>query len=227
MTPPMKAMILAAGQGTRMRPLTDHTPKPLLPAGGKPLIVWHIEKLAHAGFRDIIINLAWLGWKIPEALGDGSRWGVHLHYSDEQHSGGLETAGGIIKALPLLGGQPFLVINGDIWCDYPYPPMALAENDLAHLVLVDNPPQHPLGDFGLENGRVSSESEPGKARFTFSGIGYYRPELFSGLPQGKLPLGPLLRTAMRKQQVSGEWFGGGWRDIGTPERLAELDQSLI
>ncbi len=121
----MKAMILAAGHGTRMRPLTDHTPKPLLPAGGKPLIVWHIEKLACAGFRDIVINLAWLGWKIPEALGDGSRWNVNLHYSDEQQEGALETAGGIIKALHLLGNEPFLVVNGDVWCDYPCLPFPL------------------------------------------------------------------------------------------------------
>ena len=219
----MKAMILAAGHGTRMRPLTDHTPKPLLPAGGKPLIVWHIEKLARAGFRDIVINLAWLGWKIPEALGDGSRWNVNLHYSDEQQEGALETAGGIIKALPLLGNEPFLVVNGDVWCDYPCLPFHLAEHDLAHLVLVANPAHHPQGDFGLNQGRVSSSDEP---RYTFSGIGYYRPELFTGLPQGKHPLAPLLRQAMQSHQVSGEYFAGDWRDIGTPERLAELDHDL-
>ncbi len=219
----MKAMILAAGHGTRMRPLTDHTPKPLLMAGGKPLIVWHIEKLAQAGFTDIVINLAWLGWQIPEALGDGSRWSVRLHYSDEQHEGALETAGGIVKALPLLGSEAFLVVNGDVWCDYPCLPYPLAEHDLAHLVLVNNPAHHPTGDFALQHGRVSSDGEP---RYTFSGIGYYRPELFAALTYGKNPLAPLLRTAMQQGRVSGEWFGGDWRDIGTPERLATLDHDL-
>jgi MurNAc alpha-1-phosphate uridylyltransferase len=220
----MKAMILAAGRGTRMRPLTDHTPKPLLVAGGKPLIVWHIEKLARAGFRDIVINLAWLGWKIPETLGDGSHWHVRLHYSDEQHEGALETAGGIIKALPLLGEEPFLVINGDVWCDYLCLPHALAQHDLAHLVLVNNPAHNTQGDFATENGRVT---ETGTPRYTFSGIGYYRPELFAGLAYGKQPLAPLLREAMRNGQVSGELFTGDWRDIGTPERLSELDQYLL
>ena len=219
----MKAMILAAGHGTRMRPLTDHTPKPLLMAGAKPLIVWHIEKLAQAGFTDIVINLAWLGWQIPEALGDGSRWSVRLHYSDEQHEGALETAGGIVKALPLLGSEAFLVVNGDVWCDYPCLPYPLAEHDLAHLVLVNNPAHHPTGDFALQHGRVSSDGEP---RYTFSGIGYYRPELFAALTYGKNPLAPLLRTAMQQGHVSGEWFGGDWRDIGTPERLATLDHDL-
>lgn len=219
----MKAMILAAGHGTRMRPLTDHTPKPLLMAGAKPLIVWHIEKLAQAGFTDIVINLAWLGWQIPEALGDGSRWSVRLHYSDEQHEGALETAGGIVKALPLLGSEAFLVVNGDVWCDYPCLPYPLAEHDLAHLVLVNNPAHHPTGDFALQHGRVSSDGEP---RYTFSGIGYYRPELFAALTYGKNPLAPLLRTAMQQGRVSGEWFGGDWRDIGTPERLATLDHDL-
>lgn len=220
----MKAMILAAGLGTRMRPLTDHTPKPLLVAGGKPLIVWHIEKLARAGFHDIVINLAWLGWKIPQTLGDGSRWHVRLYYSDEQHEGALETAGGIIKALPLLGEKPFLVINGDVWCDYDCLPFTLVQNDLAHLVLVNNPSHNPSGDFAVENGRVSDTGEP---RYTFSGIGYYHPKLFAGLAYGKQPLAPLLRAAMRNGQVSGEVFTGDWRDIGTPERLEELDQHLL
>lgn len=220
----MKAMILAAGHGTRMRPLTDHTPKPLLLAGGKPLIVWHIEKLVRAGFRDIVINIAWLGWQIPEALGDGSRWNVRLHYSDEQNEGALETAGGIVKALPLLGDKPFLVVNGDVWCDYPCLPIQLTENDLAHLVLVNNPIHNLKGDFALQDGCVFSE---GDERLTFSGIGFYRPELFAGLEYGKRPLAPLLREAMQNGQVSGEWFGGDWRDIGTPERLAELDRDLF
>lgn len=219
----MKAMILAAGHGTRMRPLTDHTPKPLLLAGGKPLIVWHIEKLARAGFHDIIINLAWLGWQIPAALGDGSRWQVRLHYSDEQQEGALETAGGIIKALPLLGEEPFLVVNGDVWCDYPCQPCPLADHNLAHLVLVNNPAHNTNGDFALRDGRTLNAGEP---RYTFSGIGYYHPQLFAGLPYGKRPLAPLLRAAMQQGQVSGEHFSGDWRDIGTPERLAELDRDL-
>ena len=216
-------MILAAGLGTRMRPLTDHTPKPLLPVGGKPLIVWHIEKLAAAGFRDIVINLAWLGWQIPKALGDGTAWGVNLHYSDEQQEGALETAGGIVKALPLLGTEPFLVINGDVWCDYQPHWLTLAPPQLAHLILVPNPDHHPQGDFALVAQQIYSTGEP---RFTFSGIGYYRPELFTGLTYGKRPLAPLLREAMSQNQVSGELFTGDWRDIGTPARLAELDQAL-
>jgi MurNAc alpha-1-phosphate uridylyltransferase len=219
----MKAMILAAGHGTRMRPLTNHTPKPLLLAGGKPLIVWHIEKLARAGFQDIIINLAWLGWQIPAALGDGSRWQVRLHYSNEQQEGALETAGGIIKALPLLGEEPFLVVNGDVWCDYPCQPYPLADHDLAHLLLVNNPVHNTHGDFALFDGRILDAGEP---RYTFSGIGYYHPQLFAGLPYGKRPLAPLLRAAMQQGQVSGEHFSGDWRDIGTPERLAELDRDL-
>lgn len=219
----MKAMILAAGHGTRMRPLTDHTPKPLLPAGGKPLIVWHIEKLAAAGFRDIVINIAWLGWQIPQALGDGATWGVQLHYSDEQQEGALETAGGIIKALPLLGDAPFLVVNGDVWCDYAYLPRPLPAGTLAHLVLVPNPAHHPAGDFALHDGKVWADGTP---RYTFSGIGYYHPALFAGLPYGKRPLAPLLRAAMAEGKVSGELFAGDWRDIGTPERLAALDAEL-
>ena len=219
----MKAMILSAGLGTRMRPLTDHTPKPLLKVGGKPLIVWHIEKLAAAGFQDIIINLAWLGWQIPEALGDGARWGIRLHYSDEQQEGALETAGGIIKALPLLGTEPFLVLNGDVWCDYQPSQWTLATHQLAHLILVPNPAHHPQGDFALVEQQVYSTGEP---RFTFSGIGYYRPELFAGLAYGKRPLAPLLRAAMSRYQVSGELFTGDWRDIGTPERLQKLDHKL-
>ena len=221
-------MILAAGLGTRMRPLTDHTPKPLLIAGGKPLIVWHIEKLARAGFQDIVINLAWLGWKIPAALGDGSQWRVRLHYSDEQQEGALETAGGIIKALPLLGHEPFLVVNGDVWCDYPCLPITLHSTDLAHLVLVENPPHHPAGDFALNNSRrvVDKSNDAKLPHYTFSGIGYYHPALFADLPYGKRALAPLLRQAMANGQVSGDYFGGDWRDIGTPERLASLDQDL-
>lgn len=219
----MKAMILAAGLGTRMRPLTEHTPKPLLKAGGKPLIVWHLEKLAAAGFKDIVINIAWLGWQIPEALGDGSQWGLRLYYSDEQAETALETAGGIIKALPLLGFEPFLVVNGDIWCDYACLPLHLAPKTLAHLILVDNPEHHPQGDFGLYAGRALNGGDP---KLTFSGIGYYHPQLFADLDYGKRALGPVLRAAMDQGLVSAEHYRGVWLDIGTPERLAELDHKL-
>lgn len=219
----MKAMILAAGLGTRMRPLTDHTPKPLLKAGGKPLIVWHLEKLASVGFKEVVINIAWLGWQIPEALGDGAGWGLKLHYSDEQAETALETAGGIIKALPLLGSAPFLVVNGDVWCDYPCLPQTLASNTLAHLILVDNPEHHLAGDFSLQVGRARNQ---GASQLTFSGIGYYHPELFAGLAYGKRALGPVLRAAMDRDLVSAEHYQGRWLDIGTPERLAELDQGL-
>jgi len=231
----MKAMILAAGHGTRMRPLTDHTPKPLLKAGGKPLIVWHIEKLKKAGFQDIIINIAWLGDQIPEALGDGSLFGVNLFYSDEQKDGALETAGGIIKALPLLTSksdadkEPFLVTNGDVWCDYQYQNKnPLKDGKLAHLILVNNPAHNPQGDFALlQNQLVSDYDDKTKnEKFTFSGIGYYHPDLFKNLEQGKRPLAPLLRASMNNGKVTGELFNGDWRDIGTPERLADLNTKL-
>ncbi len=220
----MKAMVLAAGHGTRMRPLTEHTPKPLLKVGGKPLIVWHIEKLKKAGFQDIVINIAWLGEQIPAALGDGGQFGVKLYYSDEQPHGALETAGGIIKALPFFDNKPFLVVNGDVWCDYQYNCQnPLGGGDLAHLVLVNNPPHNPQGDFSLEDGRVLNS---GENRFTFSGIAYYHPCLFKDLPAGKRPLAPLLRNAISKGNVSGKLFSGDWRDIGTPERLHQLDNDL-
>lgn len=225
----MKAMILAAGHGTRMRPLTDHTPKPLLKVGGKPLIIWHIEKLKQAGFQDIVINIAWLGDQIPKALGNGSQFGVNLHYSNEQQDGALETAGGIIKALPLLTDQSledetFLVVNGDVWCDFNYTNNNPLENNiLAHLVLVNNPTHNSDGDFSLEENHVS---EDGKNKFTFSGIGYYHPTLFNKLPHGIRPLAPLLREAMQQNTVTGELFNGDWRDIGTPERLEQLDSDL-
>ena len=230
----MKAMILAAGRGTRMQPLTDHTPKPLLKVAGKPLIVWHLEKLKQAGFNDIVINIAWLGEQIPAALGNGSAFGLHIQYSDEQQEGALETAGGIVKALDLLGNHTFLVMSGDIWCDYDLStPISLAPNNLAHLVLVDNPAHHPEGDFCLaKNGQLSQYGTDPK--YTFSGIGYYRPELFIPLrkqiKQGKIPkqqpIGALLRATMDKGQVSGQYFKGDWRDIGTPERLEELAINL-
>jgi len=220
----MKAMILAAGLGTRMRPLTDYTPKPLLKVGGIPLIVWHIERLAHEGFDEIVINIAHLGWHIPKALGDGSHWGVKISYSDEQEEGGLETLGGIVKALPLLeDGDPFLVLNGDIWTDYPYDPhKQLSEGILAHLILVPNPPHNPTGDFALDGNRVIDNPQ-----YTFSGIGYYSPKLFEGVDYGKAPLAPLLRAAMKEGKVTGELYEGEWLDIGTPERLEQLNAELM
>jgi MurNAc alpha-1-phosphate uridylyltransferase len=220
----MKAMILAAGRGERMRPLTDHTPKPLLPAGGKPLIVWHIERLAAAGFSELAINHAHLGRQIEAALGDGARWGVSIAYSDEGVA--LETAGGIANALALLGAEPFMVVNGDVYCDYDFARLKALNlgDDLAHLVLVPNPEHHGKGDFSLEHGRVT---DGGEHRFTFSGIGLYRPELFADIPPGTpAKLAPLLRAAMAQGKVGGELFTGRWLDIGTPERLAELDAEL-
>jgi len=219
----MKCMILAAGLGTRMRPLTDKTPKPLLKVGGIPLILWHIERLAHDGFTDIVINIAHLGYLIPEALGDGSEWGVNITYSDEQEEGALESAGGIVKALPLLGDEPFLVINGDIWSDYDFQDhRKLADGILAHLVLVPNPEHNPDGDFALDGHRVIDAKA-----YTFSGIGYYSPKLFEGIPYGKSALAPLLRAAMKEGKVTGELYEGEWLDIGTPERLELLNAQLM
>lgn len=218
-----KAMILAAGLGNRMRPLTDHRPKPLLEVAGKPLIVYHVEKLAAAGFEEIIINIAHLGFMIPQALGNGSRWGVRITYSDEQEEGALESAGGIVKALPLLGKEPFLVVNGDVWCDYLFDAAFDLKGDLAYLILVDNPEHNAKGDFALEKGRVGNS---GVALHTFSGIGYYSPRLFENLPYGKAPLAPLLREAIADGKVGGELYQGRWRDIGTPERLADVNAAF-
>ncbi|HDP89676.1 MAG TPA: nucleotidyltransferase family protein [Thioalkalivibrio sp.] len=215
-------MILAAGRGERMRPLTDATPKPLLEAGGKPLIEYHLAALHAGGFGEVVINTAHLGHQLEDALGDGARYGLSIRYSHEP-PGALETGGGIHRALPLLGDAPFLVVNGDVWCDYPLRPHVLADNDLAHLVLVDNPPQHPAGDFHLCDGRVHRDGEP---RLTFSGIGYYRPGLFRDCAPGRFPLAPLLRMAMDAGRVSGEHHAGHWSDVGTPERLAALDAFL-
>ncbi|MDT3736741.1 MAG: nucleotidyltransferase family protein [Denitratisoma sp.] len=224
----MKAMILAAGRGERMRPLTDATPKPLLIAGGKPLIVWHIEALVRAGIREIVINHAHLGCMIEAALGDGARFGATIRYSPESEA--LETAGGIANALPLLGDAPFAVINGDIACDFDYarlPAIARAMPDRhlqAHLVLAPNPPHHPQGDFALRDSRVLAEGEP---KLTFSGIGLYDPRLFAGIARGaKAKLAPLLHMAMGDGAVSGELHSGRWMDVGTPERLSELDRLL-
>lgn len=222
----MKAMILAAGRGERMRPLTDHHPKPLLQVGGKALIEHHIEKLAKAGIVDIVINHAWLGQQIEDKLGDGQQYGVNIQYSAEE-SGGLETAGGIIKALPLLGGSEFIVINGDIWCDLDYhllTQIKLKNEQLAHLLLVDNPAHNSTGDFHLSSdGLALSE---GLNKLTFSGIGLYRATMFQTLKLEKRPLAPILRAAMEEQKISAQHFTGQWYDIGTPQRLDELNQQL-
>lgn len=228
----MKAMILAAGRGERMRPLTDTCPKPLLAVGGKPLIVWHIERLAAAGIADLVINHAHLGQMIEDALGDGSAFGVRIAYSAEGKA--LETAGGIARALPLLGAAPFLVINGDVFCDADLAALRRAaeklhaDGPLAHLLLVANPTHHPAGDFGLDaDGHVRDSAPPGGERLTFSGLGAYHPALFAGVPPDQpAKLAPLLRTAMLADKVMGTRIDERWVDVGTPERLAELDASL-
>lgn len=221
-------MILAAGRGERMRPLTDHCPKPLLRVGGKPLIAWHLEHLAVAGFGEVIINHAHLGAQIEATLGDGSDRGLRIRYSPEP-AGALETAGGIAQALPLIGDEPFLVINGDIFCDWNLAraQTCLGDDALAHLIMVDNPAHHPAGDFHLDGHQLGAgETAPGP-RLTFSGIGVYRPELFSSLRPGTpAKLAPLLVAAMTRNQISGEHHTGRWLDVGTPQRLAELDAEL-
>lgn len=218
----MKAMILAAGRGRRMRPLTDHTPKPLLRVGGKPLIVWHIERLAAAGYRDIVINHAWLGEQIPELLGDGSSRGVRIHYSAEGEQA-LETGGGIHRALPLLGDAPFLVINGDVWTDMDFALLPASPDGLAHLVLVPNPAHNPAGDFSMSEGRLGH----GKPKYTYSGVGIFRPELFAGCTGGAFPLAPLLRQAISGPGIGATLHEGRWFDIGTPERLEVIDRLLV
>jgi N-acetyl-alpha-D-muramate 1-phosphate uridylyltransferase len=213
------AMILAAGRGERMRPLTDTVPKPLLRVRGKPLIERHVERLAHAGFRRIVVNLAWLGSLISDYLGDGSRYGVSIHYSVESPAA-LETAGGIFRALPALAPGPFLVVNGDVLTDYPFEKLWLQDGRDAHLVLVQNPPQHPDGDFGLEGGLALPS---GADRYTFSGIAAYRPEFFADCEDGAFPLKPLLLRAMAAQRCSAEIYDGLWEDVGTPGRLQALN----
>jgi N-acetyl-alpha-D-muramate 1-phosphate uridylyltransferase len=224
----MRAMILAAGRGDRMRPLTDQTPKVLLQAGGKPLVQWHVERLWRAGFDRIVVNHAWLGVQIEQALGDGRRFGPRIVYSPEAQA--LETAGGIAAALPLLGGEPFLVVNGDVYTDFDFARLvprlgALAANGLlAHLVLVDNPAHHPTGDFALHGEHVTPD---GDTRLTFSGIGIYRPELFASIAAGsRAQLAPVLRGAIGQGAVSGERYTGLWFDVGTPARLEELNRVL-
>lgn len=232
----MKALIFSAGKGERMRPLTLHTPKPLLVAGGKRLIEWHLERLAAAGFEDVVINTSWLGDQFAPALGDGARWGLRLHIIDEG-AVPLETGGGILNALPVLGDAPFLVVNGDVWTDVDLTTLPRDPTGDAHLLLVDNPAQHPRGDFILRgDGQVSDDGDA--ARLTYAGIGVYRPQILDGWRAviGDTPgaaarppqfgLAPLLRHAMAQGRVNGQHHRGQWTDVGTPERLAQLDAQL-
>ena len=207
----MIAMILAAGRGKRMRPLTDTLPKPLLEVKNKPLIIYIIEKLVRNGFKTIVINIAHLGYKIPQALGNGKRWGIDIIYSDEQEEGALESAGGIIKALPHLG-EKFLVVNGDVWCDYEFDNNFDLKDKLAHLILVQNPDHNQDGDFYFND-----------EKYTFSGIGYYSSEIFKSLTYGSKPLAPILRKNIELNNISFELYNGIWRDIGTPQRLKEIN----
>jgi len=214
----MRAMILAAGRGERMRPLTDSTPKPLLRVGGLCLIEYHLRALERAGIHEVVINLGHLGDQIEALLGDGRRYGLSIRYSHEgEHI--LDTGGGIHHALPLVGDDPFLVINGDIFTDFPFDGLSLRPDALAHLVLVANPPHHPQGDFTLVGGQVHPQGTP---RLTFSGIGVYRSTLFADCTAGAFPLAPVLRRAIAAGQVSGERYEGLWCDVGTPERLNGL-----
>ncbi|MGH8232507.1 MAG: N-acetylmuramate alpha-1-phosphate uridylyltransferase MurU [Steroidobacteraceae bacterium] len=211
-------MVLAAGRGERMRPLTDTVPKPLLEVRGKPLIVYHLEKLARLGVRQVVINLAWLGQRIRAALGDGARWNLAIHYSDE-NGAALETGGGIFQALPWLGSEPFLVVNADVYTDFDFGELRIAPEALAQLLLVANPVQHPEGDFALLEGRVH---EQGGARYTYAGIGLYRAELFAGCSAGRFPLLPLLLRAIAARRLHGQLYQGAWSDVGSVERLAAL-----
>lgn len=231
----MKALIFAAGLGERMRPLTDTTPKPLLQVGGRPLIAWHLEKLAALGIGDVVVNTSWLAQRFPEMLGDGARWGLRLHYSYE---GGtpLETGGGMLHALDLLGDSPFIAVNGDVWTDFDFATLPREPRGDTHLILVDNPRHNPRGDFALDNeGQIHSD---GPERLTFSGIGVYRARLLEdwrntiGAAAGadehppRFKLAPLLRAAMSRGAVTGSRHGGRWTDVGTPRRLEELDREL-
>lgn len=223
----MKAMILAAGRGERMRPLTDVTPKPLLQAGQHCLIEYHLYKLAEAGIKDVVINVAWLGQKIIDELGRGDKYQLNISYSNEgDHA--LETAGGIYNALPLLGDQ-FIVVNGDIWTDYPFSRlMQMDLKDKAHLVLVENPQHHTAGDFAIRDGRLREDvvEKSIAEKFTFSGIGLYSKDFFSASKKGKYPLAPMIRQYIQHDQISGEVYRGKWFDIGTPQRLEELSEWL-
>ena len=233
----MKALIFAAGKGERMRPLTEHTPKPLLQAGGKRLIERHLERLAALGVNDVVINTSWLAAQFPPALGDGARWGLRLHYSAEGAEP-LETGGGMYRALPLLGDAPFLAVNGDIFCDMDLSQLRITAHDLATLVLVDNPDHHPRGDFHVADGRLYSDSGSATQRLTFAGIGLYRPTLLDGWRETiggaagadaqppRFKLAPLLYRAVAQGRVAGLHHRGSWVDVGTPQRLAELDAAL-
>ncbi|GAA0888142.1 N-acetylmuramate alpha-1-phosphate uridylyltransferase MurU [Rhodanobacter soli] len=229
------ALIFAAGLGERMRPLTDRTPKPLLNVGGKPLIVWHLEKLAAAGVHYVVINTSHLAEQFPDALGDGSRWGLRIRYAYEGATP-LETGGGMLNALPLLGSAPFIAVNGDIWCDADFAALPSEPAGLAHLLLVDNPPQHPHGDFALDAQGIVHDD--GDARLTFSGVGVYRQELLQGwrevigtgagteMQPPRFRLTPLLRAAMTNGAINGSHYQGAWTDVGTPQRLAQLEAEL-
>ena len=212
-------MVLAAGRGERLRPLTDDTPKPLLVVRGKPLIAWHLEALARAGVREAVINVSWRGAQLRSALGDGAQFGLRIHYSDES-AGALEVGGGIFNALPLLGAAPFLVVNGDTYTDIDFARLAIAAHSLAHLVLVPNPEHHPQGDFALRDGAVEAVGEP---RLTYAGIGVFRPELFANRTPGRFPLLPLLQGAIAARRLGGERYDGKWTDVGTAARLAALN----
>ena len=219
----MRAMILAAGRGERLRPLTDTLPKPLIEAGGKPLIEYHLERLAMAGFRDVVINQGHLGHMLPERLGDGERWQLRIHWSVEPPDA-LETGGGIFQALPVLGDGPFLLINGDIYTDYPLARLRAVKCDLAHLVLVPNPPHNPAGDFSLQGARLRST---GPDKYTFSGLAVYHPRLLADCAAGRYSIVPILRKAMDDSLVTGELYCGQWLDIGNPQRLQSLQQVLM
>jgi MurNAc alpha-1-phosphate uridylyltransferase len=218
----MKAMLLAAGRGERMRPLTDQCPKPLLPVAGKPLIAWLLTRLAAAGFTDVVINLSWLGEQIAAALGDGARYGVNIAYSREPWPA-LETGGGIFNALPLLGADPFLLVNGDVYADIDFGALRLQAADLGQLVLVPNPEHNAKGDFWLQQGRVAQTDGE---RLTYSGVALLRPELLAGAPGGRFPLLPWLNRARDAGRLGGQKHTGQWLDIGTPQRLAQLDAEL-
>ena len=217
----MRALIFAAGKGERMRPLTDTRPKALLEVRGEPLIGWHLRALARAGIVDVVVNTGWLGTQLPAALGDGASYGMRIQWSHEPPEP-YETGGGMRRALPLLGDAPFIALNADIYTDFDYATLPAAPEGLAHLVLVDNPPQHPRGDFVLRDGRVHLCGAP---RLTFAGIGVYRPELVAHYPQGRYGLAPILREAIDFGMVTGEHHRGHWSDVGTPERLAALNPS--
>lgn len=220
----MKAMILAAGRGERMRPLTDHCPKPLLSANGKPLIEYHLERLASLGVREVVINAAWLSEQFPQRLGDGDRWGLNIQYSLESEA--LETAGGIAKALPLLGDEPFLLVNGDVYCEQDLRALQLRDGELASLLLVANPEHHPNGDFCLDaNGKVSMR-QAGQPSYTFAGISLMHPNLFDAVPVAKQRLLPVLEAAMVDSKVAGLVSDQYWCDVGTPERLRALEARL-